>query len=494
MKVTYKLLIIAVCCMPMQAYAVEKVSVSELLGRYAANQDKLKSFIVKSETIQKNVVTEKEGAAPYSKVKRKIVEFRYEDDGGDFCAYYCPKDVHSATDGSEVPADRQNSYLWDRKRYYEYHKTPTLDDSNVFASSKVQYINEAITIGYFGAGSILGFLYGDVERFDSILRQTDSISVRDELERVGSVDCYVIDAETKHGTYTIWLDPQHGYGIAKSDVHEGPEDLRFGRPRSSYIVSTDEQSFFVENVRFENIEGIWIPMEADFRIDSKWPNSSKWPISAETIEIHYKVTELLLNPDHDALGSFVPDIENGTSVRIQEAPGVRYTWQEGMKFVVDERDGGIRYVPKEWSILVGVGKPLPQLEGIKLNLSAKQTKDRAILLCFFDMNQRPSRNCIKQFAQKAAALKEKGVIVAAVQTSQVTEKTLNEWKNKYNIPFPVGSITADIEKTRFAWGVRSLPWLILTDKQHVVTAEGFTLDELNEKLGNNPKHKSGPTQ
>ncbi|MBA7471316.1 hypothetical protein ES707_06622 [subsurface metagenome] len=162
--------------------------------------------------------------------------------------------------------------------------------------------------------------------------------------------------------------------------------------------------------------------------------------------------------------------------------------------MVDEWDGGIRYVPKEWSILVGVGKPLPQLEGIKLNLSSEQTKNRAILLCFFDMNQRPSRHCIRQLAQKAAALKEKGIIVAAVQTSQVTENTLNEWIKKYNIPFSAGVITEDIEKIRFVWGVRSLPWLILTDKQHVVTAEGFTLDELNEKLGNNPKHKSGPTQ
>ena len=127
-------------------------------------------------------------------------------------------------------------------------------------------------------------------------------------------------------------------------------------------------------------------------------------------------------------------------------------------------------------------------EGIKLNLSTKKTKDRAILLCFFDMNQRPSRYCVRQLAQKAARLKEKGVIVAAVQTSQVTEKTLNEWIKKYNIPFLVGAITADTEKTRFAWGLYALPRLILTDKQHVVTAEGFTVAELDEKLDNNSKH------
>jgi len=30
--------------------------------------------------------------------------------------------------------------------------------------------------------------------------------------------------------------------------------------------------------------------------------------------------------------------------------------------------------------------------------------------------------------------------------------------------------------------VKSLPWLILTDKEHIVIAEGFGLDELDEKI------------
>jgi len=195
---------------------------------------------------------------------------------------------------------------------------------------------------------------------------------------------------------------------------------------------------------------------------------------------HYKITQIDINPNHTELLSFVPDIENGTDVSIGRGP--EHKWHNGKKFVVDEWDGRIRYVPKDWSILVGVGKPLPQFEGIKLNLSAEQIKAKAILLCFFDMNQRPSRHCIRQLAQRAAGLKKKGVTVAAVETSQVAENTLNEWTKKRNIPFQVGAITADIEKTRFAWGVRSLPWLILADKQHIVRAEGISLVELDEKI------------
>ena len=39
-----------------------------------------------------------------------------------------------------------------------------------------------------------------------------------------------------------------------------------------------------------------------------------------------------------------------------------------------------------------------------------------------------------------------------------------------------------IDKTRFTWGVKALPWLILTDKQHTVRAEGFNINELDDKI------------
>jgi len=43
-------------------------------------------------------------------------------------------------------------------------------------------------------------------------------------------------------------------------------------------------------------------------------------------------------------------------------------------------------------------------------------------------------------------------------------------------------IQGDSEKSHFAWGVKSLPWLILTDREHIVTAEGLSVGGLNEKV------------
>jgi hypothetical protein len=151
-----------------------------------------------------------------------------------------------------------------------------------------------------------------------------------------------------------------------------------------------------------------------------------------------------------------------------------------VKIVVSEQGGRDRFVPREPPSLGG--KALPDLNDVGVALSAADANDKMILVCFFDMNQRPSRHCIRQLAQRVEELKEKGVVVAAVQASKVEQQALNNWTNKFNIPFPTGMIEGDEEKTRFRWGVRSLPWLILTDKEHVIRAAGFGLGDIDEKI------------
>lgn len=105
-----------------------------------------------------------------------------------------------------------------------------------------------------------------------------------------------------------------------------------------------------------------------------------------------------------------------------------------------------------------------------------------ILLCFWDMYQRPSRYCVRELAKRVEELKGKGVIVVAVHTSKGDGNAIGGWVKKNDIPFPVGTIQGDLEKVRLSWEVESLPWLILTDTDQLVRAEGFTLQELDTKL------------
>ncbi|UCE48483.1 MAG: redoxin domain-containing protein, partial [Phycisphaerales bacterium] len=148
-----------------------------------------------------------------------------------------------------------------------------------------------------------------------------------------------------------------------------------------------------------------------------------------------------------------------------------------IKIVVYEMDQRGRPVPMRPPSLLG--KALPDLKALGINRLPAELTGKRVLVCFWDMNQRPSRHCMTQIAKQIEALKSKGIVVIAVQASKVDQNVLDGWAKKYNIPVSA-MVGGDDRKIRFSWGVQSLPWLILTDSQHVVTAEGFRLSELEE--------------
>jgi uncharacterized GH25 family protein len=127
------------------------------------------------------------------------------------------------------------------------------------------------------------------------------------------------------------------------------------------------------------------------------------------------------------------------------------------------------------------GKPLPDLA--PLGLTPEQAPaDHVLLAVLIDAEQRPSRRALRLLGEQAAAIKEKGVAVIVVHAGTMTEDNFKAWKQEAALAFPVGCLKGDAEKARATWGASALPWLILTDKAHRVTAEGFTLEELDTKL------------
>jgi hypothetical protein len=124
--------------------------------------------------------------------------------------------------------------------------------------------------------------------------------------------------------------------------------------------------------------------------------------------------------------------------------------------------------------------PLGDLSRLGIHLDGAE--DQRILLCFFDAGQRPSRHCFVQVIRQYGQLREKNIAVAAVNVATLETPSIQEWLDAQNAPFPVGAAKSDSEQTRLKWGFRSLPWVILTDTEHVVIAEGFALQELNNRL------------
>lgn len=127
------------------------------------------------------------------------------------------------------------------------------------------------------------------------------------------------------------------------------------------------------------------------------------------------------------------------------------------------------------------GKPLPELAATDLN-SDSTPAGKPILLCLFDIEQRPSRRFMKQLAEEHDALRQKGLMVLGLQAAITTAESFKEWKDANPIPFPVGRLAEEGAKTKWASDVESFPWLILVDGERRVAAEGFALDELEAKL------------
>ena len=127
------------------------------------------------------------------------------------------------------------------------------------------------------------------------------------------------------------------------------------------------------------------------------------------------------------------------------------------------------------------GKPLPDLAAMDLGGEACPP-GKPVLLCLFDLDQRPSRRVVKQLADQHDALRQKGLTVLGLQAAITTADSFKEWKAANPVPFPIGRVVEKADKTKWASDADSLPWLILTDGDRRVTAEGFALDELEAKL------------
>jgi hypothetical protein len=261
------------------------------------------------------------------------------------------------------------------------------------------------------------------------------------------------------------VDPSQGYSLTSQEGY-----LR-GQLRQRYTATYTELS-----------PGVWFPTEGeDIRFTLDDPPLLQFKSTM-------KVTGVTINDPNFYEGLFRIDFPKGTKVR-DDISGLRYVIEDPTS--INSYPDGIKL--DGITSVAGFGeealnplkdKPLPDMKQFGVADNPNEIKDKMILVCFFNMDQRPSRNCMRQLSAKAQELKTKGVFVVVVHASKVDDNKLRLWLQKYQISFPVGMIKANIEKTRIAWGVNSLPRLILTDKKHTVIAEGFAINELDKKIKN----------
>lgn len=323
--------------MPPQLFAAKDPTAFELLDKYTRALHTTRSFVSNSETISHqdfefdaNFDPAYLGTANAMKAKGLKLWMRVEFATDGKCTrrkQYAWGDV-----GLQVRnVDKaQPSYFfsnWDGNDYYCHSSVANNPAKRgVVQIGGLRKDQGATQFCRHSESYVLG--YHSDERLDTIVRRAKKISLSKEMENVGGSDCYVIKAETANTTISLWIDPEHGYHTARAETRSIT-----GVKHSKTITTTR-----LENVRFERIDGVWVPMEADTFKQKMFDINGKKGLTRE--ESHYKRAKFVLNPDHDRLGSFDnplesdPELLEGTAVYKVGDP-TRYIWQDG-KLIPDK--------------------------------------------------------------------------------------------------------------------------------------------------------------
>ncbi len=276
----------------------------------------------------------------------------------------------------------------------------------------------------------------------------------------------------EEGEYNLLFSPDKLAAIIVYDVPLGQKDLRVTLPAGGTVVG---QLLRIEKGRRVPILHAEVKVEQTSRAAFSHLGFDRDRTIKTDAEGRFRVEHLStqVRTDHNK-AEFIPrtwQISYGDTVQT-------VAFDKGD--LIEDFELVVRPDPAKAAPLTG--SPLPRFEGIGIDLAPERLKDKRVLVCFFDWEQRPSRNSVMQLARQADSLGAKGVAVVAVSVTTTSDAALQAWAKENSIPFPVGMIQGDKDETLFVWSVKSLPWLVLSDSGHMVTAEGFAPDELNRRL------------
>jgi len=316
-------------------------------------------------------------------------------------------------------------------------------------------------------GPLFGRLYKtDRKNVIEILKEAQNITLSNERENINGISCYKIKGKSRYGEITVWIAPDNGFSVIKWMMNKGPEHYKGPLEIKDWIMTYEVKELIA-------IDDTFVPGMANYVNVIEEINGIK-----HVNTCNYKTNNVVLKPDFNSLDAFKINLPDDTPLRIIEHHELKYVWRNGK--VVNSY--GFEVDMKTMGPPSMIGKTLPDLAQFNINPVTEKISNKIILICFWDINQRPSRNAIQTLNKKASSLTDNGLYMVFIHAGPVAKQTSVPWLNQNQIQPPVGISNESLPELGNTWGIRSLPWLILTDKNHVVVAEGFALNELNDKI------------
>ncbi|HNY78571.1 MAG: hypothetical protein RBS72_12400 [Sedimentisphaerales bacterium] len=312
----------------------ERMEPLRILQEYTKTREATQRHIVESEELRENTDT---AFGAVSRWERRRYSLMTDGDRVDLTAV--TEDIVYDQDGAMHVRGNAvtRSAIWDGTTWSVY----TSVGGGSASMSNHGRKKDHYVAGAYGGACLDGILPGDMRPVDTILKGADSISVREQLEPVNGIPCQVIVATTANGRYTLWIDPEHGYNISRAELTKKGNDLYLGEATEHVFKSLpagvrpamsanrpktrEEFSVVLDDVRFERIDGLWVPIEVRIQMATKFDGGKLTAVSRR----HIKRTHIDLDPDFAAAKAFIRDFPDGTEVYIEEAPGILHRWKDG---------------------------------------------------------------------------------------------------------------------------------------------------------------------
>ena len=128
-------------------------------------------------------------------------------------------------------------------------------------------------------------------------------------------------------------------------------------------------------------------------------------------------------------------------------------------------------------------QPMGDLGEFNVPLTTGEISDKRVLVLFWNKDIYRCRVWAKELSKQREELAAKNIAIATVYSKPIDPGELAQWLGDNQIDLPVGTVPQDekeAEKALKSWGVVMTPWLILTDKDHVVRSEALDLAQVEE--------------
>ena len=172
-----------------------------------------------------------------------------------------------------------------------------------------------------------------------ILKQADDLTLGSSMEDVDGHACYVVEASSEDGRFTVYVDPDYGFNIRRMLIEMSLDEIQYVYPlrwgRFEFHHS-EEGAGEIVKIRAEMSDVVlkkqgefFVPVEGQMTIER-----TRYDGSVTRYGYTARRSEIVWNPDFKKLKAFIMDgIPEGASIQVidlfPDMPDGHYIWKKG---------------------------------------------------------------------------------------------------------------------------------------------------------------------